>query len=126
MVVVGGHPKITSHEFHDFLYPSPVLVTFGQISETLYLVYVKYFAILHLEIIKLKQQFRNNFYFHLNYSYFSIKSTSNHSYENEQNINKIKHYDIILMNDKNLNILSAQTSNLLLYIIYNFYIFITI
>ena len=30
------------------------------------------------------------------------------------------------MKDKNLNILSPRTSNLLLYIIYNFYIFITI
>ena len=35
---------------------------------------ITYFAILHLEIIKIKQQFRNYFYFHLNY--FSIKSTS--------------------------------------------------
>ena len=46
-------------------------------------------------------------------------------YENEQKINKIKNYDIILMKDKNLNILSPRTSNPLLYIIYNFISFIT-
>ena len=52
-------------------YPSPVLVTGGHISETPPTwCDVTYFAILHLEIIKLKLQFRNYFYFHLNY--FSI------------------------------------------------------
>ena len=34
-----------------------------------------------------------------------------HTYENEQNINKIKIYDIILIKGKNLNILSPLTSN---------------
>ena len=43
-----------------------------------------------------------------------------HRYENEQNINKITNY-IILMKDKNILI-----SNPFLYNIYNFYIFITI
>ena len=43
-----------------------------------------------------------------------------HRYENEQNINNITNYDIILMKDKNLNILSPRTSNPLFYIIYNF------
>ena len=38
-------------------------------------------------------------------------------------INKIKNCDIILMKDKNLNILSPRTSKPLLYIIYNSYIY---
>ena len=51
-----------------------------------------------------------------------------HRYENEQNINKIKNYDtrITLMKNKNLINLSLRTSNPLIYIIYNFYIFIKI
>ena len=39
-------------------------------------------------------------------------------------LTKQKIYDIILMKDKNLNILSPWTSNPLLYIIHDFYIFI--
>ena len=56
-------------EFHAFFfYPSLVLVRGGHISEAHpTLCDVTYFTILHLEIIKLKQDFRNYFYFHLNY-----------------------------------------------------------
>ena len=43
-----------------------------------------------------------------------------HRNENEQNINTIKKYDIILLKDKNLNILSLRTP------FYHFYIFIII
>ena len=51
-----------------FFYPSLVLVRGGHISEAHpTLCDVTYFTILHLEIIKLKQDFRNYFYFHLNY-----------------------------------------------------------
>ena len=56
-------------------------------------------------MIKLKQQYQNYFYFHLNY--FSINQNQiKHGYENEQNINKIKNY-IILMKDKNLKHLDS-------------------
>ena len=59
--------------------PLPVLVTGGHIGDPPPFTWcdVTYFAILHLEIVKLKQQFQNCFHFHLNY--FSIKS-SNQTY----------------------------------------------
>ena len=63
-VILGTIHKLRHTNFRIF-YPSSDLVT-GDVT---------YFAILHLEIIKLKQQFRNYFYFYVNY--FSMKSTSN-------------------------------------------------
>ena len=86
--------------------PTPVLVTGGHISETPPpdLMWRHIFCNFTPRNYWIKTAVPKLFYFHLNY--FSIKSTSNQTWDqNEQNINKIKNYDIILMKDKNLNIL---------------------
>ena len=61
------------HEFHDFLPIPRPCHRWSHFWDPPTYCDVTQFAILHLEIIKLQQQFRNYFYFHLNY--FSIEST---------------------------------------------------